>query len=171
MIKRNITPQEIDILGPFIAELTGVVLDHSKAYLFETRLGPILDKYELENFTSLIQGIALNRNIECDTIDAITTQETLFFRDKHPFEFLQNKFLPDFFKRKGKDAPLNIWSAASSTGQEICSIAMTLHNSFCDMSKVRLTGTDISEDALNKARNGFYKQFEIDAMHGYVLLI
>lgn len=161
MTKRKITRLEIDILGPFIAELTGLVLDYSKAYLFETRLGPILEKYKLESFTSLIQGIALNRNIERDTIDAITTQETLFFRDKHPFDFIKNKYFPEFFKKKGQNAELNIWSAASSTGQEIYSIAMILNNILFDLSKIKFIGTDISEDALKKARNGFYKSFEV----------
>ena len=162
-MKRTITPQEIDVLAPFIAQLTGLVLDHSKAYLFETRLGPVLEKYNLENFTSLIQGIALNRNIERDTIDAITTQETLFFRDRHPFDFIQNKFFPEFFEKNGMGKSLNIWSAASSTGQEIYSIAMTLNNILFDLKKynISLTGTDISEEALEKARAGIYNKFEL----------
>ena len=163
MTKRKISPQEIDVLGPFIAQLTGLVLDHTKAYLFETRLGPVLEKYNLESFKSLIEGIALNRNIERDTIDAITTQETLFFRDRHPFDFIQNKFFPEFFEKNGMDAELNVWSAASSTGQEIYSIAMTLNNILFDLSqyKVKFTGTDISEEALEKARQGYYNKFEL----------
>lgn len=162
-MKRTIRPQEIDVLAPFIAQLTGLVLDHSKAYLFETRLGPVLEKYNLEDFQSLIQGIALNRNIERDTIDAITTQETLFFRDRHPFDYIQNQFFPEFFEKNGVGKELNIWSAASSTGQEIYSIAMTLSNILFDLSKykITLTGTDISEEALEKARNGSYNKFEL----------
>ena len=163
MTKRQITPQEIDVLGPFIAQLTGLVLDHSKAYLFETRLGPVLEKYNLDSFKGLIEGIALNRNIERDTIDAITTQETLFFRDRHPFDFIQNKFFPEFFEKNGMESEMNIWSAASSTGQEIYSIAMTLSNILFDLTKykIKFTGTDISEDALDKARNGLYNKFEL----------
>ena len=163
MATRKITPHEIDVLGPFIAQLTGLVLDHSKAYLFETRLGPVLEKYNLKDFQSLIEGIALNRNIERDTIDAITTQETLFFRDRHPFDYIQNSFFPDFFEKNGMDAELNVWSAASSTGQEIYSIAMTLGNILFDLSgyNIRLYGTDISEEALNKARDGVYNKFEL----------
>jgi len=163
LTRRKITPQEIDVLGPFIAQLTGLVLDHSKAYLFETRLGPVLEKYNLNSFQSLIEGIALNRNIERDTIDAITTQETLFFRDRHPFDFIQNKFFPEFFAKNGMDSELNIWSAASSTGQEIYSIAMTLNNILFDLSKykVKFTGTDISEDALERAKSGYYNKFEL----------
>lgn len=162
-MKKTITPREIDILSPFIAQLTGLVLDHTKAYLFETRLGPVLEKYNLESFEHLIQGIALNRNIERDTIDAITTQETLFFRDRHPYDYIQNSFFPQFFEKKGMGSELNIWSAASSTGQEIYSIAMTLANILFDLSeyKIQLIGTDISEEALIKARNGIYNKFEL----------
>lgn len=162
-MKKTIKPHEIDILAPFIAQLTGLVLDHSKAYLFETRLGPVLEKYNLESFENLIQGIALNRCIERDTIDAITTQETLFFRDRHPFDFIQNSYFPEFFEKYGMQKELNIWSAASSTGQEIYSIAMTLGNILFDLSKynIKFFGTDISEEALEKARNGIYNKFEL----------
>ncbi|MCM8539696.1 MAG: protein-glutamate O-methyltransferase CheR [Lentisphaeraceae bacterium] len=162
-MKRTITPHEIDVLAPFIAQLTGLVLDHSKAYLFETRLGPVLEKYNLDSFENLIQGIALNKSIERDTIDAITTQETLFFRDRHPFDFIQNSFFPQFFEKNGMQKELNIWSAASSTGQEIYSIGMILGNILFDLSKynINLMGTDISEEALEKARNGIYNKFEL----------
>ena len=162
-MKKTITPHEIDVLAPFIAQLTGLVLDHSKAYLFETRLGPVLEKYNLASFENLIQGIALNKNIERDTIDAITTQETLFFRDKHPFNYIQNCFFPQFFEKNGMQKELNVWSAASSTGQEIYSIAMTLANILFNLNdyKIKLIGTDISEEALNKARSGIYNKFEL----------
>ncbi|MCM8525042.1 MAG: protein-glutamate O-methyltransferase CheR [Lentisphaeraceae bacterium] len=162
-MKRTITPHEIDVLAPFIAQLTGLVLDHSKAYLFETRLGPVLEKYNLDSFEHLIQGIAMNKSIERDTIDAITTQETLFFRDRHPFDYIQNSFFPKFFEKHGMQRELNIWSAASSTGQEIYSIAMTLGNILFNMGQynIKLTGTDISEEALERARNGIYNKFEL----------
>ena len=159
----KITAAEIDVLSPFIAKLTGLVLDQSKDYLFETRLSPVLEKYSLKNFTSLIEGIALNKNIERDVIDAITTQETMFFRDKHPFDFVQNKFFPEFFEKKGMNSELNVWSAAASTGQEIYSIAFALQNILFDLSKynIRLTATDISDEALKKASRGYYNKFEL----------
>ena len=104
-MRYKIENAEIDILAPFIHKLTGIVLDYSQAYLFETRLGPVLEKYSLTNFQELISSIALNRNIEREVIDAITTQETLFFRDRYPYDFGQNKFFPDFFDKNGMNAP------------------------------------------------------------------
>jgi chemotaxis protein methyltransferase CheR len=162
-MKYTISPAEIDILAPFINQLTGLVLDHSKAYLFETRLGPVLEKYSLSSFSDLISGIALNRVIEREVINAITTQETLFFRDRAPFEYLKNKFVPEFFEKNGMSAPLNIWSAASSTGQEIYSIAMTLQDILFDLEKYNLSlhATDISDEAISRASLGRYNKFEL----------
>lgn len=122
-----------------------------------------MEKYSLTNFRELISSIALNRNIEREVIDAITTQETLFFRDKSPFEFVQNKFFPDFFDVNGMNAPLRVWSAASSTGQEIYSIAMSLQNILFDLSKysINLLATDISDEAITKASIGRYNKFEL----------
>ncbi|MCM8537656.1 MAG: protein-glutamate O-methyltransferase CheR [Lentisphaeraceae bacterium] len=162
-MRYKINNAEIDVLAPFIYQLTGIVLDYSKAYLFETRLGPILEKYDIANFTDLIKSIALNRKIEHDVIDAITTQETLFFRDKSPFDFIQNKFFPDFFEKYGMKAHLKVWSAASSTGQEIYSIAMTLKNILFDLTKynIHLFATDISDDAIKRASSGRYNKFEL----------
>ncbi|MCM8529670.1 MAG: hypothetical protein NE330_00795, partial [Lentisphaeraceae bacterium] len=162
-MRYKINNAEIDVLAPFIYQLTGIVLDYSKAYLFETRLGPILEKYDIANFTDFIKSIALNRKIEHDVIDAITTQETLFFRDKSPFDFIQNKFFPEFFEKYGMKAHLKVWSAASSTGQEIYSIAMTLKNILFDLTKynIHLFATDISDDAIKRASAGRYNKFEL----------
>lgn len=159
----KITSEEINLISPFIENLTGLVLDHSKDYLFNSRLNPVLEKYSLQNFVSLIEASTLNKNIERDIIDAITTKETMFFRDKHPFEFIQNRFFPDFFEKKGFSSEINIWSAASSTGQEVYSIAFTLYNILFDLTKynVNLIATDISDEALKKASRGFYTNFEL----------
>ena len=175
--KYKIEKSDIDVLAPFIHRLTGIVLDHSKAYLFETRLGPVLEKYNLTSFKDLISSIALNRSIEKEVIDAITTQETLFFRDRSPFDFIQNKFFPDFFDKNGMNAQLKVWSAASSTGQEIYSIAMSLQNILFDLSKynIQLLATDISDDAISKASVGRYNKFELSrglemkALHKYFI--
>ena len=159
----KISPQEIKVLAPFIQEVTGIVLDERKAYLFETRLRPVLKAHDLHDYLSLIPLCRRDSRVCEELINAITTQETLFFRDKSPFNFIQNKFFPEFFERQGMNSRVRIWSAASSTGQEAYSILMTLSDILFDLSRynVRILATDISDDAIARASAGVYSKFEL----------
>jgi len=157
-----ISSNEISALIPFVKGLTGIVLDEKKAYLFETRLGPLRDEFQFNTYIELIEVSKRNQKIETAIINAITTNETLFFRDHHPFDYIQNKYFPEFFEQKGMNARLHIWSAACSTGQEAYSIAMTLYNILFDLTKynINILGTDISDKAVSYASRGKYTKFE-----------
>jgi chemotaxis protein methyltransferase CheR len=149
-------------------ELCGILLDESKGYLIESRLAPLVAEFKLSSYAELVsRARALrDRTLLTRIIDAITTNETLFFRDASPFEALQFKALPELFDAKAKSAfprRLRIWSAASSTGQECYSIAMVLHQLIPDIHQwdINILGTDISDTALKQASSGTYSEFEI----------
>ena len=169
MIK--ITADEIKFFVQYIYNVSGVLLDESKAYLMESRLAGLLQEYGCKSFMQLYQKTMADRGktLERKIIDAITTNETLFFRDQSPFEMLRHKILPDLIDKKASGAgpmplPIRIWSAACSTGQEVYSIAMVLKEILGDLQKynISLLCTDISDAAVTSASYGHYRQFEIE---------
>ncbi len=170
MIK--ITSSEFTILSKYIHEISGISLEKGKEYLIETRLNPLLDDLECSSYTELHKKSTNNqgnKEIEKQIIDAISTNETYFFRDNAPFELLQHKIVPDLIDSRSKKTPpgqrikIRIWCAANSTGQEIYSIAMTLKELYLDEKKydIKLLGTDISNAAIAQASYGKYNKFEI----------
>ncbi len=168
MIK--ITPAELNLISQYIQAITGIYLDQSKAYLFETRLSSIAEAYGCKSYQELHNKSRQepSKKIEKEIIDAITTNETLFFRDKGPFELLQHKILPEVIDARATQSTLKprikIWSAASSTGQELYSIAIIIKELLKDSSNYLFTllGTDISDAAVTQASYGKYNRFEIE---------
>jgi chemotaxis protein methyltransferase CheR len=171
MIK--ITPSEFNFFAMLIYNLTGIVLDQTtKSYLVETRLSALLQEYNCASYNELYFKTKSDRSgiITNKIIDAMTTKETLFFRDSSPFEFLQHRILPDIIDQKlGKGInPCNqgvrIWSAACSTGQEVYSIAIIIKELLPDLVKynIKIIGTDISNEAISRASYGQYNKFEIE---------
>lgn len=169
MIK--VTLDEFNVLSKYIYDISGITLDSSKVYLIETRLGSLVEEYGCTSYSEFYYKAKsdASKAIEKRVLNAITTRETLWFRDQSPFEALQHKIIPDLVDRRMKEnragrIPIKIWSAASSTGQEIYSIAMTIRDLIPDMSKfdVSILGTDISDAAIAGASYGKYTQFEMD---------
>ncbi len=168
MIK--IAPAELKLISQYIQTLTGIYLDQSKSYLFETRLGSIAETYGCKSYQELHQKSRQDpsKKIEKEIIDAITTNETLFFRDKGPFELLQHKILPEVIDLRSSPSSLKtkvkIWSAAASTGQELYSIAIVIKELLNELSNYSFTlfGTDISDAAISQASYGKYNRFEIE---------
>lgn len=166
----SITEQEIDILARYIFSISGIHLDRSKGYLLETRLKPLLASHGLKNYNDLYrQAIDTNDDsLKKDIIDAITTNETFFFRDNTPFDLLKNKIIPDLIDRRSPlyqtKIPIRIWSAACSTGQEVYSIAITLLEMLPNPERfdISILGTDISSRAVSRASYGKYDLFEIE---------
>ena len=160
----KITSAEILTLGKFIKEKSGIVLDENKAYLFESRLSPLIDELQANNYIELLEKVKKDYTGRLATrlIDAVCTNETSFFRDKSPFLLLVQKTVPDFYERS-PNGVLNFWSAASSTGQEIYSVIMQLIDAGISPPKfkVRMLGTDISDTAIAKASRGKYTKFEL----------
>ena len=163
----QVTDMEIPIVAKLVEELCGIVLDGSKGYLIESRLGSLAEAHGCKNFSDFCnRARGGDRVIRGEIIDAITTQETLFFRDNSPFDALQNKVVPELIDAKSGTAfsrRLRIWSAACSTGQEAYSIAMTLCELIPDIIKwdVKILGTDISDAAVKHASLGQYAHHEI----------
>jgi len=162
------SPENILFIFDFIEELCGISLDQNKSYLIDARLTPLIKQFNVRSATELVEkakstgGDTIRRAL----VEAITTRETYFFRDTNIFDALKYKALPELLdqKFKTKSNRIRIWSAASSTGQEACSIAMILSEMVPDLPKwnVEIIGTDISEDALAKARRGVYSKLEVD---------
>jgi chemotaxis protein methyltransferase CheR len=166
MVLPKITPEALRILADYINKVSGIVLDETKGYLAESRLGPLVAELECGDYTGLCRLAKndANRRIQARIIDAISTNETSFFRDNAPFELFRHKILPDHIDRlNGRPGMLNIWSAACSTGQEVYSIAIALKEILPDFNqwRIRLLGTDISEAAVAQASAGRYNQIEI----------
>jgi chemotaxis protein methyltransferase CheR len=163
---------EFRLWARYVYDISGILLEPTKSYLIESRLGPLLKEYACRTFGDLYQKSRMDstRTIEKRIIDQITTNETLFFRDNAPFEMLKYKILPDVVDRKTQKAfssspiSLRIWSAGCSTGQEVYSIAIALKEIFVDLNKynVMVLGTDISGMAIARASQGTYSQFEMD---------
>jgi chemotaxis protein methyltransferase CheR len=168
MIK--IEPNELKLISQYIQSITGIYLDQSKSYLFETRLSSIAEAQDCKSYQELYNKARQepSRKIEKEIVDAITTNETLFFRDKGPFELLQHKILPEMIDARSTKSALKprikIWSAASSTGQELYSIAIVIKELLKDSAdySFTLTGTDISDAAVTQASYGKYNRFEIE---------
>lgn len=167
----SITADEFSALSKYIYSICGVALDSTKTYLVETRLKSMMQKYGCASYLDLHAKAKADRsgNMEKEIVNAITTNETLFFRDASPFEVFKHKILPDLIDARSKSAsgrniPLRIWSAACSTGQEVYSIAIALREALGNLNnfQISILGTDISDDAVTKASYGKYNKFEIE---------
>ena len=166
MALTKVKPEELKILAVYVHEISGIVLDASKGYLFESRLGPLVDEWGCPDYLTLCKKARadVSGSMRNHIIDAISTHETSFFRDQAPFELLKHKLLPDHIDlSKSIPGNLNIWSAACSTGQEIYSIAMALTEVLPDVKRwrIRLLGTDISDAAVAQASAGKYNEIEM----------
>jgi len=163
----KLLPEEHQALAQYIYSLCAVTLDQSKAYLIENRLSGLVEETGSTNFTQLLARAKSdpNRALERRIIDAITTGETLFFRDTAPFDLLRHKIVPELIDRQARNgaARIRIWSAACSTGQEVYSIAILLKELLGDPDRygLRLLGTDISDQAVARASRGVYSPVEI----------
>jgi chemotaxis protein methyltransferase CheR len=144
---------------------SGLVIGPDKLYLLETRLAPILKREQLRDLTALAEKLRspANEALIKQVVEAMTTNESFFFRDDKPFVHFRNQALPRLLAARGAGAPLRIWSAASSTGQEAYSIAMILTECRAAVGnrKIEIIGTDLARDTLNRAREGQYTQFEV----------
>ncbi|MCC8987351.1 MAG: protein-glutamate O-methyltransferase CheR [Candidatus Contendobacter sp.] len=157
---------DINYIRELVRRHSAIVLEPDKAYLIETRLAPLAQQ---TGFASLQELIAALRNNTVQgllgrVVEAITTHETSFFRDLHPFETLRTQVLPDLITRRQPGQTLTMWCAACSSGQEPFSVAMLLHEHFPTLvrGRLRIIATDLSNTILARAREGLYSQIEIN---------
>lgn len=164
----QLTSQSITFIFDYIENLCGIALDDSKSYLIDARLSSLVKQFQVKSPVELVEKAksATGEHIRRALIEAMTTRETFFFRDNSPFDALQFKALPETLdeKQKQKSNKLRIWSAAASTGQEACSIGMIISEMIPDLHRwdIQILATDISEDALAKARRGVYTKMEVE---------
>ncbi len=158
-----ITQENYRFLQQHVYQHSGIVLDDAKHYLLEARLVPIVRDVGLVDLNALCQALrsAGEVSLRNRVVEAMTTNETLFFRDKSPFDALRVKVLPEL-RSALRGRPVRIWSAAASTGQEAYSIAMLLLESGLSPSEVEILGTDLNEEVLARARGGVYSQLEVN---------
>ncbi len=142
---------------------SGLILGPDKLYLLETRLAPLLRREGLRSLDELAARMRPGSALEGDVVEAMTTNESLFFRDGKPFELLRRTILPRLHANRPPGATLRIWSAAAANGQEAYSIAMVCAELASAMPgrRVEIIGTDIAREPLERARQGLYSQFEI----------
>ena len=160
MSARELDEKSYHQFRTFLEQQCGIVLGEKKQYLVKSRLAPLMSKFGVSSLGELVTRTLspVERQLRAAVIDAMTTNETLWFRDDHPFKLLQNKLLPDFAKRQ---TPVKIWSAASSSGQEPYSIAMSVleyqqRNPGAFTRGVQVIGTDISSTMLEHCKYGHY---------------
>jgi len=159
------TSADFAFIAAFLKERSGLIITQDKMYLLETRLASILRDNGLSSLAALVEMLRQpgGTKVKDLVVDAMTTNETSFFRDSHPFEALRKSIIPGLIERRAASRSLRIWSAACATGQEPYSLAMMLKDHFPVLGgwKVEIVATDLSPTVLERAREGVYSTFEV----------
>ena len=159
------TPLDYEYLRKLLKERSGLDLSSDKQYLVESRLIPLARRIGLPGISDLVQKMKAGsaEALTADVVEAMTTNETFFFRDKIPFDHLRETMLPALLQARAGRRPLRIWCAASSTGQEPYSIAMCLKEFGAALSgwRIEILATDLSQGVLEKSKSGLFSQFEV----------
>ena len=158
------TPSDYEYLRKLLKERSGLDLSADKQYLVESRLLPLARKSSLPGITELVSKMQRGADaLTKEVVEAMTTNETFFFRDKIPFDHLRETIIPALAKARAARRSLRIWCAASSTGQEPYSIAMCLKEAAHLLSgwRTEIVATDLSQAVLEKSKAGIFSQFEV----------
>lgn len=157
---------DFDFVRELVRRHSAIALEDGKGYLVEARLTPLARREGFASLAELVAQLRTGRDpaLQRKVVEAMTTNETLFFRDVHPFEALRASVLPELVQRRAAVKQLRIWSAACSTGQEPYTIAILLRESFPELAswRVDIVATDLSTEVLEKARAGVYGQIEVN---------
>jgi chemotaxis protein methyltransferase CheR len=155
---------DYEFLRKLLKERSGLDLSSDKQYLVESRLIPLARRVGLNGIAELVAKIKAGAEaLTSEVVEAMTTNETFFFRDKIPFDHLRQTILPALLQARANRRSLRIWSAASSSGQEPYSIAMCLKENAAALAgwRVEILATDLSQGVLEKSRAGIFSQFEV----------
>jgi chemotaxis protein methyltransferase CheR len=159
------TPADFDFVAQFLKKRSGLVITPDKQYLLDSRLSPVARRHNLPGVDAVVAKIRAGGDeaLAKSVVEAMTTNESFFFRDKTPFEQFEKVMLPAILKSRAGVKRLRIWCAAASTGQEPYSLAMILREKAALLKdwKIEILGTDLSTDVLTKAREAVYSQFEV----------
>jgi chemotaxis protein methyltransferase CheR len=156
---------DFDVLRQLLNRRSGLALDAEKAYLAESRLQPLVQQLGLSGLGGLVKLLLSggHEDLEREVVEAMTTNETFFFRDRIPFDNFRKVILPHLLTSRRESRKIRIWCAACSTGQEPYSLAMMLDEESHRLSgwRVEVLATDLSRSVINTAKQGLYSQFEI----------
>jgi chemotaxis protein methyltransferase CheR len=156
---------DFEFLRSFLKARSGLALSAEKRYLVDSRLGPVCRRHGLASLAELVARLRSGRagDLERVVVEAMTTNETFFFRDRAPFDLFRETLLPRFLAARAATRRIRIWCAAASTGQEPYSLAMMLSEAAPRLAgwQVDILATDLSVDVLERAKAGLYSQFEV----------
>jgi chemotaxis protein methyltransferase CheR len=159
-----VTPPDYEYLRKLLKDQSGLDLSADKQYLIESRLVPLARKCGLSGIPDLVQKMKGGAaSIVTQVVEAMTTNETFFFRDKVPFDHFREMIVPETVKARAGRKSIRIWCAAGSTGQEPYSLAMCLKEMGATLAgwRIEIIATDLSQEVLEKSRAGIYSQFEV----------
>ena len=158
-------PADFELLSGMLKSRSGLVLSKDKVYLLETRLMPVARKRGLENVEALVEEVRKKKEevLVRDITEAMTTNETFFYRDNKPFDTFRDDILPHLLEARATKKSLRIWCAAASTGQEPYSLCMIMKEAAAKLHgwRIEVLATDISREVIEKAKVGLYSQFEV----------
>jgi chemotaxis protein methyltransferase CheR len=159
-----VNPPDYEYLRKLLKDQSGLDLSADKQYLIESRLLPLSRKCGVTGIDDLVQKMkGGSSSIVAQVVEAMTTNETFFFRDKIPFEHFRDSIMPEMLKARAARRSIRIWCAAGSTGQEPYSLAMCLKEMGAALAgwRVEIIATDLSQEVLEKSKSGIYSQFEV----------
>jgi chemotaxis protein methyltransferase CheR len=157
--------EDFDMFSNLLKQRSGLVLTKDKAYLLESRLMPVARKWNMKGLDELAATVRSRKEeaLLRDITEAMTTNESSFFRDQKPFELFRTLVLPQLLESRAARRQIRIWSAACSSGQEAYSLAMLLHDEAAKVAgwRIEIIGTDLSAEMVERAKSGIYTQFEV----------
>ena len=157
--------EDFELFSTLVKQRSGLILTPEKAYLLESRLFPVARKHNIKSLEDMAQIVRSRREeaLMSDITEAMTTNESFFFRDQKPFTLFQKRLLPRLLEHRGEKKLLRIWSAAASSGQEAYSLAMICVEEAAKLQgwKIEILGTDLSREMVVRAKSGIYSQFEV----------
>ena len=158
-------PEDFELFSTLVRQRSGIVLTPEKAYLLESRLMPVVRKHNIKSLEDMAARLRAKKDetIYRDITEAMTTNESFFFRDNKPFIAFQKTLLPQLLTSRAATRQIRIWSAASSSGQEAYSLAMICAEEAAKLQgwRIEIIGTDLSREMVDRAKTGLYSQFEV----------
>jgi chemotaxis protein methyltransferase CheR len=168
-------PEDFELFSTLVKQRSGLMLTPEKAYLLESRLFPVARKHNLKSLEDMAQQLRSKREeaLMFDITEAMTTNESFFFRDQKPFTLFQKTLLPHLLAARAARKTIRIWSAAASSGQEAYSLAMICAEEAAKLQgwKVEIIGTDLSREMIARAKAAIYSQFEVQRGLPVTLLV
>jgi chemotaxis protein methyltransferase CheR len=161
----TLAASDFDHIRSVVRERSAILLEPGKEYLVEARLTPIAKARGLSGLGELAKKLTSeNPDLVTEVVQAMTTNETSFFRDQTPFDVLQKSILPEIIARRRSTRSLNVWCGACSTGQEPYSVAITIHEHFPEVTgwDLKIMATDLSSAVIARAQKGAYRQLEVN---------